>query len=102
MRLNSRREIAIYIGRNPRNKRTWRRLRARYADVIFCDPHTGHVWADSVDLDAIDRRLCITMVDFLSRRPKGDPAGGHGGSLPPWWKRQQEKLFSPVPGEEEG
>jgi hypothetical protein len=80
MRLNGKREILSYLGRHTQNKKTWRRIRTRYEAVIWCEPTSGHLWALSEDLDAVDRARCVPMTEFLKRGPKGEHAGGGAGS----------------------
>ncbi len=43
MRLHGRREIMAYLGRSPQNRNAWRRIRARYGDVICSYSGSGRV-----------------------------------------------------------
>jgi hypothetical protein len=82
-RLNGRKMIMAFLRRSLRSKSGWRIVRARYGDVIYCDPRTGHVWAVSDDLLAAERARCVTM-DGISevKGPIGGQIGeGVGGFL---------------------
>jgi hypothetical protein len=68
MRLHGRREIMRYLGRSRQNKNGWLKIREHYADVIRCDPPSGHLFALSEDLDRIDRERCTTMRELMDAR----------------------------------
>ena len=67
-RLNGWKMIMVFLGRFPRSRRSWRILRERFGDLIYCDPRTGHLWAMADDLIAADKARCLTMTEFLKAR----------------------------------
>ena len=95
MRLNGKQEILAYLGRNTRSKKTWRKVRASYAEAIWADPATGRLWAHSEALDAMARERCVPVTEFLSSRPMGAPVGEHGGSAkaPPHVEKMVSEIF---------
>ena len=96
MRLNGRRQIMVYLGRSPQNKAAWRKIRARYGEVIRCYPGSGHVWARSEGLDLVDIRECETMARMLAARSaKGEAVGGGVGGYPREYLKQVKRVFGP-------
>jgi len=76
VRLNGRREIMAYLGRSSRNKNGWRKVRARYGDVIHCYSESGHVWALAEELDELDRERSLTLPEVLASRGTREGAVG--------------------------
>ncbi|MBI4574108.1 MAG: hypothetical protein HY713_12610 [candidate division NC10 bacterium] len=99
MRLNGRTAIMRYLGRNPKNKAAWRRIRARYSDVIRCFSGSGPVWARSEELDLVDIRECKTMTEVLAARgARGEAVGGAVGGYPLEYLKLMKRVLGPGAG----
>ena len=96
MRLNGKLEIMAHFGRSWRNKDGWRKVRVRYGEVIRCYPGSGHVWALSEELDAVDREGCVRMVELLAARvTKGEAVGEAVGGYPRELLKLVKRILKP-------
>ena len=68
MRVNSKLEIMGYLGRSPKNRAAWRRLRQEYAEALHWLPGSHRLWAISTDLDTVDRGRSLTLAEMLRRQ----------------------------------
>ena len=96
MRLNGRQDILRYLGRSPQNRYAWRKIRARYGEVIRCLPGSGHVWVRSEELDAVDIREGQTMAEALiARGANGGAVGGAVGGYPRQYLKFLKRMLNP-------
>ena len=71
MRLNSKPEIMGYLGRSPKNRAAWRRLRQEYSAVLHYMPGSFRLWTTSSELDTVDRGRSLTLAEMLRRQGTG-------------------------------
>ena len=96
MRLHGRGAICAYLNRSGLNKNGWRLIRQRYGDVIYCEPGSGHCWALSQELDAVDKARCVTMTDLLaSRAAQGRAVGEAVGGYPRECLKLANRILKP-------
>lgn len=77
MRLNTKTQIMVYLGRSPQNRGAWRRTRRRYAEALHYLPGSYRVWTTTQELDGLDRSRSLTLAEVLASQ-RGH-VRGHGG-----------------------
>ncbi len=110
MRLNGKRMIAPYFGKNPRNWKAWCRLKKRYASILLRDPDTGETFleTDPVILTAERDRGCKSLAE-LGNIPepiktvfplpvRGDEGPRDDGCVTPGRRRDLDKVFQDIVG----
>lgn len=84
MRLNGKAEIMVHLGRSPRNRAGWRKVRREYAAALRYLSQANRVWARTEDIDALDlaRSLTVTEALEVKRKAVGGGAGAPGRRTP--------------------
>jgi len=80
MRLNTRAEILLYLGKSPQNRGAWRRARQQYSEVIRYLPGSFRLWTTTTELDKIDRARSLTLAQVLASQ-RGHVRGREGGDF---------------------
>jgi len=94
MRLNTRDEIMLYLGRSPRDRVGWRRTRSEYAGALHYLARGNRVWARTEDIDALDLARSLTVAQAV--KLKREAVGGCGRDF--GLERLSKKIFPPLAG----